>query len=237
VACDDGGEARKLLVHPDRNGYLYLMDRATGEVLYAKPFVPITTLTGVEIETRQASIQPSGESHTRAGRTQRPPASPGAKDWQPSAFSPKTKFLYIPHNNLCQDVEATPTSYIAGTPYVGMEVRMNAGPDGRRGKFSAWDVAKGEQVWGIDEDFPAWSGAAVTAGGVVFYGTMEGWFKAVNAETGKEPGSSVNRRSIVGPTGMCTWQSYRESAAGPARSSPAVSTRVTAAQLWASSMQ
>jgi PQQ-dependent dehydrogenase (methanol/ethanol family) len=198
IDLDYAGKARKLLVHPDRNGYLYLMDRGTGEVLYAKPFVHITTSTGVDLETGRLQYNP--EAKPIPGQVVRNgcPASPGAKDWQPSAFSPKTKFLYIPQNNLCQDVEATPTSYIAGTPYVGMDVRMNAGPGGHRGKFSAWDVAKGEEVWGIDEDFPVWSGAAVTAGGVVFYGTMEGWFKAVNAETGKELWKFKTGSGIIG---------------------------------------
>jgi PQQ-dependent dehydrogenase (methanol/ethanol family) len=198
VDLDYGGKARKLLVHPDRNGYLYLMDRGTGEVLYAKPFVHITTSTGVDLETGRLQYNPAAKPVPGQVVRNGCPASPGAKDWQPSAFSPKTKFLYIPHNNLCQDVEATQTSYIAGTPYVGMDVRMNTGPGGHRGKFSAWDVAKGEEVWGIDEDFPAWSGAAVTAGGIVFYGTMEGWFKAVNAETGKELWKFKTGSGIIG---------------------------------------
>jgi PQQ-dependent dehydrogenase (methanol/ethanol family) len=198
VDLDYGGKARKLLVHPDRNGYLYLMDRGTGEVLYAKPFVHITTSTGVDLETGRLQYNPAAKPIPGQVVRNGCPASPGAKDWQPTAFSPKTKFLYIPHNNLCQDAEATPASYIAGTPYVGMEVRMNAGPGGHRGKFSAWDVAKGEEIWGIDEDFPAWSGAAVTAGGVVFYGTMEGWFKAVNAETGKELWKFKTGSGIIG---------------------------------------
>jgi PQQ-dependent dehydrogenase (methanol/ethanol family) len=198
VDLDYGGKARKLLVHPDRNGYLYLMDRGTGEVLYAKPFAHITTSTGVDLETGRLQCNPAAKPIPGQAVPNGCPASPGAKDWQPSAFSPKTKFLYIPHNNLCQDVEATSTSYIAGTPYVGMAVRMNAGPGGHRGRFSAWDVAKGEEVWGIDEDFPAWSGAAVTAGGVVFYGTMEGWFKAVHAETGKELWKFKTGSGIIG---------------------------------------
>jgi glucose dehydrogenase len=113
------------------------------------------------------------------------PASPGAKDWQPSAFSPRTGLLYIPHQNLCQDSESLEASYIAGTPYVGMNVRMQAGPGGNRGVFTAWDPVSARPAWEIKENFPVWSGALVTAGDVVFYGTMDGWFKAVDAHTGK----------------------------------------------------
>ena len=68
---------------------------------------------------------------------------------------------------------------------VGANVRMYAGPGGNRGEFSAWDPVTGKTVWAVKEMFPAWSGAVVTAGDVVFYGTMEGWFKALDARTGK----------------------------------------------------
>jgi PQQ-dependent dehydrogenase (methanol/ethanol family) len=186
VDLDYGGQSgRKLLVRPDRNGYMYLMDRITGEVLYAKPFVPITTSTGVDLETGRLQYNPA--SKPQPGQVVRNicPSSPGGKDWQPSAYSPRTKLLYVPHNNLCEDVEANAVSYIAGTPYVGMDTRMYAGPGGHRGVFSAWDVAAGREVWSVKEDLPAWSGAAVTAGDVVFYGTMDGWFKALDANDGK----------------------------------------------------
>jgi lanthanide-dependent methanol dehydrogenase len=180
------GRPRKALVHPERNGYVYLMDRLSGEVLYAKPFAHITTSKGVDLETGRLIYNP--EKKGQIGRVTREicPASPGAKDWQPSAYSPSTGLLYIPHNNLCQDSEPAQTSYIAGTPYVGMEVRMYAGPGGHRGELTAWDIAAGREIWTIKEPFPAWSGVAVTAGNLVFYGTMDGWFKAVDAETGEQ---------------------------------------------------
>jgi glucose dehydrogenase len=112
------------------------------------------------------------------------PHAGGGKDWQPSAYSPQTRLLYIPHQNLCQDEEAVAANYIAGTPYVGANVKMYAGPGGNRGEFLAWDVVNARQVWAIKEDLPVWSGTVVTAGDVAFYGTMDGWFKAVNARTG-----------------------------------------------------
>ena len=76
-------------------------------------------------------------------------------------------------------------SYIAGTPYVGADVKMKPGPGGHRGEFDAWDPIARKKVWSIKENFPVWSGALATAGDVVFYGTMEGWFKAVDAKTGQ----------------------------------------------------
>jgi len=82
------------------------------------------------------------------------------------------------------DFEGLEANYIAGTPYVGANVRMYAGPGGNRGEFLAWDPVKNEKVWAVNENFPVWSGALVTAGDVVFYGTMDGWFKALDARSG-----------------------------------------------------
>jgi lanthanide-dependent methanol dehydrogenase len=178
------GQTRKALVHPDRNGYIYVLDRQTGEVLSAEPFVHITTTHGIDLKTGRPNE--AEDKKPGFGRTIRDicPASPGGKDWQPAAYSPKTKLLYLPHNNLCQDEEGLEANYIAGTPYVGANVRMYPGPGGHRGEFTAWDPVARKAVWKIKEQFPAWSGALVTAGNVVFYGTMDGWFKAVHAETG-----------------------------------------------------
>jgi PQQ-dependent dehydrogenase (methanol/ethanol family) len=179
-----GGATRKVLLHPDRNGYVYVVDRVTGQVLSADPFVVVTTSSGVDLETGRIRSNPKTEP--RAGEVVRDacPASPGGKDWQPSAWSPRTKLLYVPHQNLCQDVESYQASYIAGTPYVGMEVKMKPGPGGHRGEMSAWDPVARKAAWVIKERFPVWSGALATGGDVVFYGTMEGWFKAVDARSG-----------------------------------------------------
>ena len=178
------GQTRKVLVRPDRNGYMYVLDRATGQVLSADPFVHITSSKGVDLKTGR--LIPVEEKAPRLGAVVHDicPAAPGAKDWQPSAYSPKTGFVYLPHNNLCMDFEGAEANYIAGTPYVGSSVRYYAGPGGHRGEFSAWDPVARKMAWTIKESFPVWSGTVATAGDVVFYGTMEGWFKAVDARTG-----------------------------------------------------
>ena len=127
------------------------------------------------------------------------PAAPGVKDWQPSAFSPRTGLLYIPHQNLCMDVEGVEANYIAGTPYVGMNVKMYAGPGGNRGEFTAWDPV--DRQGGVeDQGRSSRCGAArvVTAGDVVFYGTMDGWFKAVDARTGNELWQFKTGSGIIG---------------------------------------
>jgi PQQ-dependent dehydrogenase (methanol/ethanol family) len=184
VDLDMPGGKRKVLLHPDRNGYLYMLDRASGQVLSATPFVHVTTSAGVDLQTGALRYNPAKDE--RPGEVTRSicPASPGAKDWQPSAWSPRTRLLYIPHQNLCQDASPGTASYIAGTPYVGMDVKMYAGPGGFRGYLTAWDPVKAAPAWQVHEHFPVWSGAMVTAGDVVFYGTMDGWFKALDAKSG-----------------------------------------------------
>jgi PQQ-dependent dehydrogenase (methanol/ethanol family) len=178
------GTKRKTLVHPDRNGYMYVLDRTTGEVLSATPFVQITASKGVDLKS--GKLIPVEDKKTGQGYVVRDicPAAPGAKDWQPSSFSPKTGWMYVPHNNLCMDYEGVEVSYIAGTPYVGANVVYKPGPGGHQGEMTAWDPAAGKAVWTIKEKYPAWSGTLATAGDLVFYGNMEGWFKAVNARTG-----------------------------------------------------
>ncbi len=179
---------RKVLIHPGRNGYMYVLDRQTGQVLSATPFVRITAAKGVDLKSGR--LIPNEEKHPQVGKTIRDiqPASPGAKDWQPSAFSPRTGLLYVPHQNLSCDYEAVEANYIEGTPFVGVNEKMYAGKDDpdALGYFTAWDPVEKRIVWRIKEKFPCWSGALVTASDVVFYGTMDGWFRALDAHTGKK---------------------------------------------------
>jgi PQQ-dependent dehydrogenase (methanol/ethanol family) len=192
------GASRSVLVHPDRNGYMYVVDRRTGEVLSAEPYHFITAARGVDLGTGR--LQPVENKKPVTGKVVRMicPAAPGAKDWQPMAWSPRTRYLYVPHQNLCMDFEGTEANYIAGTPYVGATVKYYAGPGGHRGEFSAWDPVAGKEVWTIRERFPVWSGALATAGDVVFYGTMDGYFKAVHARSGKELWRFKTGSGIIG---------------------------------------
>ena len=192
------GATRKVLLRPERNGYLYVMDRTTGEVLSADPFVHVTSSKGVDLKTGRLVENESLKPTLGAVIRDVCPAAPGGKDWQPSAYSPLTGYLYIPANNLCMDWESVEANYIAGTPFVGANVRMYAGPGGNRGEFIAWDPVARKKAWSITESFPVWSGVVVTAGGVAFYGTMDGWFKAVNARTGEQLWRFKTGSGIIG---------------------------------------
>lgn len=217
------GRLRKVIVRPERNGYMYVIDRATGEVLSADPFEYITVARGVDLET--GKLQKIEAMQPVEGKITRDicPAAPGAKDWQPTAYSPRTGLLYVPHQHLCMDMKIAETGYIAGTPYLGAEVEMYAGPGGYRGEYMAWDPVAREKVWAIREDFPVWSGTVVTAGDIAFYGTMDRWFKAVDARSGDRSGSSARDRGSSGSpspmptaTGGSMWRCCRAWADGRA---------------------
>ena len=191
------GQMRKLLTHPDRNGFAYTLDRETGELLVAKKYDPaVNWATEVVMDpdsdqygrpqvVAEFSTEQNGEDVNSTGIC---PAALGTKDQQPSAYSPKTETFYIPTNHVCMDYEPFRVSYTAGQPYVGATLAMYPAPDshGGMGNFIAWDNINGEIKWSIPEQFSVWSGALATAGDVVFYGTLAGYLKAVDAETGDE---------------------------------------------------
>lgn len=179
------GTNRDVLIHVGRDGYMYVMDRRTGQIYSAAPYEEgITSTKGVDSNGR---LIPNPEKTPALGRqiTDVCPAAPGAKDWQPSAWSPRTKLLYVPHQHVCMNFKTATVGYIAGTPYVGATVDMYAGHGGYRGEFMAWDPVKAKKVWSIKHDVLVWSGALATAGDVVFYGTTDRWFRAVDARDGK----------------------------------------------------
>ena len=178
------GHGRKVLLHPGRNGYMYVIDRQNGKIISADAYDHITSTKGIDLQTGRP-IE-NAEKRPILGKNVEDvcPASPGAKDWQPTAWSPRTKLLYVPHQHLCMNYQTSEVGYIAGVPYLGATVDMYAGPGGYRGEFMAWDPVARKKVWEIHEKFPVWSGTLVTAGDVAFYGTMDRMFKVVNANNG-----------------------------------------------------
>jgi len=203
-----GGRPRKLLTHFDRNGLGYTLDRESGELLVAEKYDPkVNWTTGVDMNKTSAnygrpavvskySTQAGGEDHNTTGIC---PAALGSKDEQPAAYSPDTQLFYVPTNHVCMDYEPFKVSYTAGQPYVGATLSMFP-PAGETnmGNFIAWDGKTGKIVWSDPELFSVWSGALATAGGVVFYGTLEGYLKAVDAKTGKELYKFKTPSGIIG---------------------------------------
>jgi len=151
---------------------------------------------GRPIRVAEYSTERNGEDHNTKGVC---PAALGSKDEQPAAYSPETQLFYVPTNHVCMDYEPFRVSYTAGQPYVGATLSMYPPPgETNMGNFIAWDAGKGKIVWSDPERFSVWSGALATAGGVVFYGTLEGYLKAVDAKTGKELYKFKTPSGIIG---------------------------------------
>jgi glucose dehydrogenase len=113
------------------------------------------------------------------------PSMMGIKAFQPAAFSPAARLFFVPASNLCMDIEPGAAVFTAGRPYLGATVTLAPGPGGNRGRFIAWDATTGMIAWEVREEFPVFGGALATAGGLVFYGTLDGWLKALDAGSGR----------------------------------------------------
>ena len=182
-----GGQPVKALVHFDKNGFAYTLDRASGRVLLAKPFTPVNWAQSVDLSSGRPVLNPDKQTGASRGNVKDicPSLEGGVSPASPPAFSPRTHLFYTATNNLCMDYAAKHTAHLKGTPFVGVVSPYSAGPGGYLGSFMAWDAASGTKVWENKEPFPNWSGALVTAGDVVFYGTLDGWFKSADARTGR----------------------------------------------------
>jgi PQQ-dependent dehydrogenase (methanol/ethanol family) len=209
IVADVGGQP--IVMRFDRNGFAYKHDRKTGKVLTATPYVPVNWAFEIDTAvTGRPVLNPAKQTREGVNVPDICPAAPGGKDQQPAAFSPRTELFYVPTNQFCMDYHALKATYIAGTPFMGAGIQVKpAGfpvperveqrglgppvpfpvPCGRPnvncGEFIAWDPETGSKRWAIPEPFPVWSGALVTASDIVFYGTLDRWFKAVDAHSGK----------------------------------------------------
>jgi len=203
------GQPRKALVHFDRNGFAYTMDRQSGELLVAEKYDPVVNWashidmkSGRPVVVAKYSTDKNGPDVNSKGIC---PSALGTKDQQPASYSPKTGLFYVPTNHVCMDYEPFQIEYTAGQPYVGSTLSMYPAPNshGGMGNFIAWDASAGKIVWSRPEKFSVWSGALSTAGDVVFYGTLEGYLKAVD-NNGKELWKFKTPSGIIG--NVTTWE-------------------------------
>ena len=202
------GKTRKTLVHFDRNGFGYTIDRVTGELLVAEKYDPaVNWATAIDMDKTSktygrpqvvADIRPitMAKKRTPAGFARAPL---GAKNANPAAYSPATDLFYVPVTHICMDYEPFQHHYTAGQPYTGADTSVYP-PKGetKMGRLIAWDAKVGKIVWSNKEPFAVASGVLATAGGVVFYGTLEGYLKAVDAQSGKDLYKFKTPSGIIG---------------------------------------
>jgi PQQ-dependent dehydrogenase (methanol/ethanol family) len=181
------GHPVKALVHFDKNGFAYTLDRASGRVLLARPFTPVNWAQSIDLKSGRPVLDPAKQTGVSHGNVKDicPSLEGGVSPASPPAYSPRTHLFYTATNNLCMDYAVRNARRLKGTPFVGVVSPYSAGPGGYLGSFMAWDAASGKKVWENKDPFPDWSGALVTAGDVVFYGTLDGWFKSADARTGR----------------------------------------------------
>jgi glucose dehydrogenase len=173
-------------VHFDKNGFGYTIDRTSGEVLVAEPFVSLNWAKRIDLATGRPVLDSSKFTGATKGNVKYicPSLEGGKSPASPAAYSPRTGLFYLSTVNLCMDYQADVRARIRGTPFIGANTPYVAGPGGNMGAFIAWDAVQGKRVWEIKEKYPVWSGVLTTGGDLVFYGTLDGWLKAVNARTG-----------------------------------------------------
>jgi PQQ-dependent dehydrogenase (methanol/ethanol family) len=205
---DVKGSKHNVLVHFDRNGLGYTVDRKSGLPLVAEKYDPaVNWTTGVDLDPKSAKYGRPAVVASKStflngqdvNTTDVCPAALGTKDQQPAAYSPLTKLFYVPTNHVCMDYEPFKVEYTAGQPYVGATLSMYP-PKGEShmGNFIAWDASNGKIVWSNKEQFSVWSGVLTTAGGIACVGTLEGYFKCVDQKDGKELYKNRTPSGIIG---------------------------------------
>jgi alcohol dehydrogenase (cytochrome c) len=181
-----GGQKTPALLKADRNGFFYVLNRQSGKLLSAEPFVPVNWAKGVDLETGRPLEVPEKRPQLSKWARNVCPNLIGGKNWEPISYSFQTGLVYIPTFNMCMDIANKETPYTPGKFYLASEFNLDMpGSQGTHlAEFIAWDPVAKKKAWGIKEDLPFLGGALSTAGGLVFYGNQQGELKALDAKNG-----------------------------------------------------
>jgi PQQ-dependent dehydrogenase (methanol/ethanol family) len=218
-----GGAPVRALVHFDPNGFVYTLNRATGRLLLAERFGPLNWASSIDLSAARPAIEPRFAAPRGARSTEGVcPAAIGMKGPAPAAYAPPAHLFFVPVNNFCMDLMVLPGGRDLG-------IALKTGPGGIPGRFIAWNAEQTALKWEIREAVPVTGGALATAGGLVFYGTLDGWLKAVDQSSGRELWKYQTRAGILGSPIAFLGPDGKEyiavlSGAGGADGSPAVLT-------------
>jgi len=186
------GRPIRALVHFDRNGFVYTIDRVVGRLIMSERFGPLNWALSVDPGTAVPRLEPKYSAPRGSATTSGIcPAAVGAKSLQPASFAPPSGLFFVPLNNLCMDMTVLPGGR-------DLAVTVKPGPGTVRGRFIAWNAASTALVWENREPLPVSGGALATAGGLVFYGTLDGWLKALDQSSGRELWKYKTPTGIVG---------------------------------------
>jgi lanthanide-dependent methanol dehydrogenase len=181
------GQTIPTMTHFDRNGFAYVLDRRNGKLLKANKFDPSTNWAEkIDLQSGRPVLNDAKMTKEDVNVKDICPAAQGAKNHQPASYDPKSKLFYLGTNHICMDYQAFSVKYRSGFPYVGATLSMYPADHGDvRGRLIAFNQVTGETKWTVNEKFQVYSGPLTTDGGVLFYGTLDGWFKAADQATGK----------------------------------------------------
>jgi alcohol dehydrogenase (cytochrome c) len=205
VAFTDKDGAKKFAT-ADRNGFFYVLNREDGKFLNAWPFVKdITWASGIDEAGRPIYNEDNRPGNPAASADGAKgdvifasPSFLGGKNWMPMAYSQKTGLFYVPSNEWGMDIWNEPITYKKGAAYLGAGFTIKPNYEDHIGSLKAIDPMTGEWKWEYKNEAPLWGGVMTTAGGLVFFGTPEGEFKALDDETGAELFSFQTGSGIVG---------------------------------------
>jgi alcohol dehydrogenase (cytochrome c) len=196
------GRVIPALVHPGRNGYLWILERQRDRISFvdAEPYVYQDVFTSIDVETGRPTYDESRKPRT--GRTTSfCPSLWGGKDWPPAAYNPGTGLVYIPaNNNLCGAIEGREAVYRPGSAFTGASTDMTIRPGADHiGELQAWDMNTGRAVWTHEFEAANWGGVLTTAGNLVFSGgTSDRYFRAFDARTGEQLWQQRTNSGVIG---------------------------------------
>jgi PQQ-dependent dehydrogenase (methanol/ethanol family) len=200
---DINGQKTPVGLKADRNGFFYVLNRQTGALISAQPFVVVNWAKEIDLKTGRPVEVPEKRPRLDVWAKDICPNLFGGKNWEPMAYNPQTGLVYIPTFNLCMDLVGKKEEKKQGAFYLAEEFDLDKpGPGGFMSEMVAWDPISQKQVWGSKEELPFLGGALTTGGGLVFHGNIQGWFKALDAKTGKElwkfnTGSGISQGAIT----------------------------------------
>ena len=183
------GKKTPVIMQANRNGFFYVIDRASGKLISAKKYIEaVNWATGIDLKTG-TPIEAAGNAKRPGMKRKASDVCPnliGGKNWMPMSYSEATGLVYIPTMNLCMDMEGIQADYKRGAFYLGVNFDLGkVGPGGHMGGVKAWDPIKQQEVWFNKEDLPYTGGMMTTKSNLLFHGDIKGIFKAVDAKTGK----------------------------------------------------
>lgn len=175
------GTPRKVVVHSNRNGFYYLLDRRTGEFLFGTPFARQTWAKGLDGKGRpivNPNTEPSPEGNRQC------PGLAGSTNWMAPAYSPRTGLYYLQVRESCDVYYSSPPTYIEGKPFWGSVFR-GVTEEKEWGALKALDPLTGTVKWEFRYNKAPWAGLLSTSGDLIFAGDEDGYFMAFDARSGK----------------------------------------------------